>query len=96
MRGIVLGLALGLVAGCRQDEGERCNPAQYSDTANQGNCSAGLSCVYPTANNCGIAYCCKVDSSGKIIDSSPTCQPDPSLPSVCALDLGVSDGSAGN
>jgi hypothetical protein len=94
MRGIVLGLALALVAGCQQDTGERCNPLQYSDTANQGSCSAGLSCVYPTANNCGVAYCCKVDSSGNIIDSSPTCQPDPSLASACGFDLSVFDGGA--
>ena len=27
----------------------------------QGDCDDGYACVYPTAPNCGVAYCCTVD-----------------------------------
>jgi hypothetical protein len=30
-----------------------------------------------------------VDSNGNITDRDPNCQPDPTLASVCMLDLGV-------
>jgi hypothetical protein len=81
----VVSLLLLLVA-CNPQEGvgERCNPMQF-----ESNCADGLSCVYPTAPNCGVSYCCAVDSNGNITDKNPNCQPDPSLISVCMLDLGV-------
>ncbi len=91
---LILGISLVLVAGCTQDEGTRCNPLQYSDNGIQGNCADGLACVYPTAPNCGVAYCCKVDANGNIIDSDPNCQRDPSLTSVCMLDLSVAPTDA--
>ncbi len=80
-----------LLAGCHASEGERCNPLQFSDSGTQGNCEDGLACVYPTASNCGVAYCCKVDSSGNVIDRNPSCQPDPALAPGCGLDLSTSD-----
>ena len=95
MRRLALGFVLILLASCAQDEGTRCNPLQYSDNGMQGNCKDGLACVYPTAPNCGVAYCCKIDSSGNIADTNPMCQPDPSLDSVCMLDLSfVPDGGS--
>jgi hypothetical protein len=54
----------------------------------QGNCDDGLACVYPTAPNCGVAYCCKVDSNGNIADDDPHCHADPTLAPGCLLDLG--------
>ncbi len=88
MRRIGLAFLFVLLAACRQDEGTRCNPLQYSDNGIQGNCDTGLACVYPTAPNCGVAYCCKILPTGKIVDPSPNCQPDPSLLSVCGVDMG--------
>jgi hypothetical protein len=38
-----------------------------------------------------VSYCCALDANGKIRDAHPTCQPDPSLTSVCMLDGGASD-----
>jgi hypothetical protein len=89
----MLGAVLFFVAACSQPqgEGERCNPAQYSSTPGQGDCQSGLTCVYPTAPNCGVAYCCKTDSNGAIVDKDSHCQFDPSLTSVCGLDGGSSD-----
>jgi hypothetical protein len=87
MRAFIL-LAV-LCAGCDRGEGERCNPLQYSNSGTAGDCGESLSCIYPTAPTCGVAYCCKVDSNGNVIDSNPNCQPDPSLASVCMVDLSV-------
>jgi hypothetical protein len=90
-----LAFLLVFVAACSQDEGTRCNPLEYSDNSIQGNCAGGFACVYPTAPNCGVAYCCAVDSKGNIIDKNPNCQPDPSLASVCMIDLGTTPGDGG-
>jgi hypothetical protein len=84
-----------LLAACSPGEGDRCNPLEFADIPNQGNCASGLSCVYPSAPNCGVAYCCKVDSMGRITDSNPNCQPDPTLAPVCMLDLGVTPTDGG-
>jgi hypothetical protein len=82
-----------LFGACSDHEGQRCNPLAYSNSGVRGNCAGQLDCVYPTAPSCGVAYCCAVDESGNIVDDSPSCQPDPSLASVCMLDLaGVTDG----
>ncbi len=58
MRRLGLFLVLSFLAACSAADGERCNPLQYSNDNAQGNCGAGLTCVYPTAPNCGVAYCC--------------------------------------
>jgi hypothetical protein len=89
----MIGMLLA-IAGCgTSGDGERCNPLRATS-----DCNAGLSCVYPTAPNCGVSYCCTVDSNGNITDRDPNCQPDPSLASVCMLDLGVTplDGGSGD
>jgi hypothetical protein len=78
---------LTILGGCDPGDGQRCNPLQFSDTANQGNCSNGELCLYPTAPNCGVAYCCKVDDKGNITDTNPNCQPDPASAAACMLDL---------
>jgi hypothetical protein len=78
-----------LLGGCAAGEGERCNPLAYSDNGSQGNCQDGLACVYPTAPNCGIAYCCRVDSNGNITDENPNCQPVHDDVAACMLDLSV-------
>jgi hypothetical protein len=88
-------LALAFVA-CNASEGQRCNPLEYSNSGTAGNCAAGFSCIYPTAPNCGVAYCCAVDEAGKITDTNPNCQADPSLDSVCMLDLSSAPIDAGN
>ncbi len=83
----LLGLTALLLAGvaCNAGDGDRCNPLAFSS-----DCNNGYTCLYPTAPACGVAYCCKVDSTGKNIDPNPHCQPDPSLDSVCGLmDLSV-------
>ncbi len=80
-------LLVSLAACNERQQGERCNPLQYSDNGVQGDCADGLSCIYPTAPSCGIAYCCRVGSNGEVIDRDPHCQPDPSLASLCMLDL---------
>jgi hypothetical protein len=80
-----------LLLGCNPDHGERCNPLEFSDVSGQGNCPTGLSCIYPTAFNCGVAYCCMVDAQGNISDSDPHCQPDPTIIGQCGLDLSVAD-----
>jgi hypothetical protein len=90
-----MGIALFAIVGCTPGEGERCNPLEIADIPNQGNCAIGFSCLYPTALSCGVAYCCKVDSTGKITDSNPNCQPDPTLVPVCKLDLGVAPADGG-
>jgi hypothetical protein len=95
MRRIAFVLALVALAGCEQEAGSRCNPLEYSPNGIQGNCEEGLACVYPTAPNCGVAYCCKLDSNGNIVDTSPNCQPDPSLDSVCMLDLSPAPDDGG-
>ncbi len=82
-----------LLAGCgigTQREGERCNPARFTS-----DCDPGLSCVYPTAPNCGVAYCCAVDGKGNITDKDPSCQPDPAAAAACMLDLGVASATDG-
>jgi hypothetical protein len=55
-----LGLTMLLLAGtaCRPNVGERCNPLQFNVS---GQCSAGLSCLYPT--NCGVAFCCPPETA---------------------------------
>jgi hypothetical protein len=78
------------LTGCRQGHGERCNPMRATT-----DCDPGLSCVFPTGPNCGVSYCCQVDSQGRIVDSIPTCQPDPESAAACGIDLGVpSDGGS--
>jgi hypothetical protein len=86
MRLVAIGMLLGIAGGCTNGDGERCNPLRATS-----DCDTGLTCVYPTAPNCGVAYCCVVDANGNISDTNPNCQPDPSLDSVCMLDLGSSD-----
>ncbi len=86
-----IGILLAL-AGCgTQGEGERCNPLRFTT-----DCDPGLTCVYPTAPNCGVAYCCNVDDMGNVSDPNPNCQPDPAAAAACMLDLGVpaTDGGA--
>jgi hypothetical protein len=79
------------IAGCGSNgDGERCNPLRATS-----DCNSGLSCVYPTAPSCGNSYCCAVDSNGNIRDPNPSCQPDPSLASLCSLDLAMSPLDAG-
>jgi hypothetical protein len=80
----LLSIALFAFAACDKaaDNDQRCNPSQFSNQ-----CHGGYSCLYPTAPSCGVAYCCKVDDSGNNIDANANCQPDPSLASVCGLDL---------
>ncbi len=91
MRRVGMCLVLVFLAACDAEEGERCNPLAYSETGSA-NCKSGFQCVYPTAPNCGVAYCCAVDSQGNITDKNPNCQPDPTLASVCMLDMSVLDG----
>lgn len=88
---------LFLFAACDAGHGERCNPLQYNETGS-GNCVSGLTCVFPTAPNCGVSYCCATDSNGNITDTHPNCQPDPTLAPACMLDLSVVplDGGAGD
>jgi hypothetical protein len=90
----MLGMLL-MLAGCPPGQGERCNPLEIADIPNQGNCAIGFSCVYPTAPNCGVAFCCAVDAKGNIIDTNPNCRPDPTLAPVCGLDLGVAPADGG-
>jgi hypothetical protein len=94
MRQFALSIVLFALAGCTftQNDGDRCNPLQYSDNGIQGDCANGLACVYPTAPNCGVAYCCKLDAQGNVADDNPNCQFDSTLVDVCMLDLGVMDG----
>jgi hypothetical protein len=84
----LLSAIVAAVAACDQaaPNDQRCNPQQFSNQ-----CNSGYSCVYPTAPNCGVAYCCKVDDSGNVTDDNPNCQPDPTLGPVCGLDLGGTD-----
>lgn len=96
MRSSILVLALfASLAACDKGEGERCNPLQYSDDGISGNCSQGLACVYPTAPNCGVAYCCALDTKGNVIDKNPNCQPDPDAIAACMLDFSVAPLDAG-
>jgi hypothetical protein len=81
---VVMGLA-----ACKPDAGERCNPLAFTDDCQPNNQS--LSCVYPTAPNCGVAYCCAVDSQGNVVDKHPSCQPDPDALAACMLDLAPPD-----
>jgi hypothetical protein len=83
-----------LLAACNQGDGQRCNPLEYSNSGTAGDCGGGLACVYPTAPNCGVAYCCTVDSKGNITDTHANCQPEPSLDSVCMLDLATTQDLA--
>lgn len=82
---ITLRILIGglLLVACAPGNGERCNPLRYSDNGAQGDCADGFACVYPTAPNCGVAYCCTTDASGKITDTDPNCQPDPGLLKQC-------------
>jgi|GEM_PF-3156264 len=68
------------LAACQPGHGERCNPLYFDN-----DCSAGFTCVYPTAAVCGVAYCCAVDKDDNVTDKDPNCQPDPTL--SCAPDL---------
>ena len=88
MRGLLL-MGTLLAAACGTNaEGERCNPLRATS-----DCDNGLSCVYPTGANCGVAYCCAVDAQGDVIDKHPNCRPDPAAAAVCGFDLAVaSDG----
>jgi hypothetical protein len=94
MRRLGLCFVIVLLAGCDAEDGERCNPLQYNESGS-GNCASGLTCIYPTASNCGVAYCCTVDSKGNITDKNPNCQPDPTLQSVCMIDSGTTASDAG-
>ena len=88
---LTIGVLLAL-AGCGTNgDGQRCNPLRATS-----DCDPGLTCVYPTAPSCGVSYCCALDANGNITDTNPSCQPNPSLASVCLLDLGVAplDGGA--
>jgi hypothetical protein len=86
-----------VIAGCgAPGEGQRCNPLQYSNNGLQGDCDDGFACVFPTAANCGVAYCCRVDSKGNVSDKHSNCQPDPTLADVCMLDLGPASADAGH
>ncbi len=98
MRRLIFAVVLVSLAGCNdRQHGERCNPLQYSESGTQGDCADGLSCIYPTAPNCGVAYCCLVLASGKMIDPDPNCRPDPSLAPVCMLDMSdPPDGGSGD
>ena len=90
----LLGFTIFLtLTGCgTQGEGERCNPLRFIS-----DCDTGLTCVYPTAPSCGVAYCCAVDANGNVTDKDLHCQPDPSAAAVCMLDLGLpSDGASGD
>jgi hypothetical protein len=87
MRSWTLALLVLFTVACRQGAGERCNPLQYSENGIQGNCEDGLACIYPTAPNCGVAYCCRLTPGGKDVDPNPSCRPDPSLFSVCGIDM---------
>jgi hypothetical protein len=91
MNRLTLRALLLLAIGCgTQSEGERCNPLRATS-----DCDPGLTCVYPTAPNCGVSFCCKVDSNGNVTDTHPNCQFDPTLVAPCMLDLG-SVPDAGN
>ena len=73
-----------VLAGCgTQGEGQRCNPLRATS-----DCDTGFSCVYPTAPNCGVSYCCAVDADGNITDQNPNCRPDPTSAAQCGVDLG--------
>ena len=85
-----IGLLLAITGCGTNGVGERCNPLRATS-----DCNSGLSCVYPTAPNCGVSYCCAVDANGNITDDNPSCQPDPSLASACMLDLSMSPLDAG-
>ena len=86
MKTIITLTLLGLVlAGCpTQGAGERCNPLRATS-----DCDDGLSCVYPTGAQCGVSYCCAVDSKGKVVDDDPNCRPDPVSAMECGLDLSM-------
>jgi hypothetical protein len=72
----ILGIAFALtLAGCKPDEGERCNPLLFNDECHSA--KNGLSCVYPPG--CGVAYCCAVAAGGAITSADPHCQ-------ACATD----------
>ena len=61
-----------LSAGCSQVEGSRCNPALSHDECDN---APSVQCVAPTAAACyGEAYCCAVDSNGKITSTELNCQ----------------------
>ena len=96
MRRFGLSIVFFMLAGCTQGEGERCNPLEYSNSGTAGNCGSGLSCVYPTAPNCGVAYCCAVDSNSNITDKNANCQPDPTLAMQCGLDLSTEPMDGGS
>lgn len=79
--------ALLALAGCgTNSDGERCNPLRATS-----DCDPGLSCVYPTAPNCGVSYCCTVDANGNVTDTNPNCQPDPGSAAACMLDMSLLD-----
>ncbi len=65
---IAASLFITTFAACHLEEGDRCNPLQFSDPCNPG--ATGLSCVYPS--NCGVAYCCPAKVTAQ---SDPNCQP---------------------
>jgi hypothetical protein len=86
MRRFGTSILLLTLAGCPDaQQGERCNPLEYSSNGVQGDCASGLACVYPTAPNCGVAYCCMTDAQGKITDQHPSCQPDKTAAEQCML-----------
>jgi hypothetical protein len=80
---LTLGFLSLLLAGCpTQGAGERCNPLRATS-----DCDDGLTCVYPTAPECGVSYCCAIDTAGNIADVHPNCRPDPLSAMECGLDL---------
>jgi len=89
-------LLFGFVAAlgaCTQGAGDRCNPLRATP-----DCDPGLSCVYPTGANCGVSYCCAVDTNGAIVDPHPNCQPDPdpAVWAACGLDFSAAIADAGH
>jgi len=91
MRRLLSIAVLVAVAGCgTNDRGERCNPLRATS-----DCDPGFACVYPTGPNCGVSYCCALDSNGNVSDSHPSCQPDPASAAACMLDFSVVPGDAG-
>ncbi len=82
MKRLLCMVAFVALIGCQQDEGTRCNPLRATP-----DCDPGLSCVFPTGPNCGVSFCCKVDSNGNIIDTNPNCRPDPASAMACGFDL---------
>jgi hypothetical protein len=77
---------LALLTACKPGDGERCNPSAFTDECQPND--RHLACVLPTGPNCGVAFCCAVDATGKIVDENSNCKPDPASAASCGIDLG--------